>query len=166
MVPVEKDVATTKVTIKAPTGVEIKSYQPVPGWKYSDEKDANGIVKSFTFESTGEGILPGQFQQFTFVGKNPGNATKAAWDAFQYYKDGSIVEWTGDEDADSPHSITGIVAGTSTDGHDDNAKIEETKTDVSKSTDSDKSDSSLPLIISVVAALLSLVALVLALRKK
>ena len=75
MVPVEKDVATTKVTIKAPTGVEIKSYQPVPGWKYSDEKDANGIVKSFTFESTGEGILPGQFQQFTFVGKNPGNAT-------------------------------------------------------------------------------------------
>ena len=45
-VPVEKEVATTKVSIKAPTGVEIKSYQPVPGWKYSDEKDAKGIIKS------------------------------------------------------------------------------------------------------------------------
>ncbi|MEH7306845.1 YcnI family copper-binding membrane protein [Neobacillus drentensis] len=170
-VPVEKDVATTKVTIKAPAGVEIKSYQPVPGWKYSDEKDANGIVKSFTFEATGEGILQGQFQQFTFVGKNPENATKAAWDAFQYYKDGSIVEWTGDEGADSPHSITDIVAGTSTDGHDDKAKMEETKkeetkTEVSKTTDADKSDSSLPLIISAGAALLSLIALVLAFRKK
>ncbi|MBV7506757.1 DUF1775 domain-containing protein [Bacillus sp. sid0103] len=170
-VPVEKDVATTKVTIKAPAGVEIMSYQPVPGWKYSDEKDANGIVKSFTFEATGEGILPGQFQQFTFVGKNPDDATKAAWDAFQYYKDGSIVEWTGDEGADSPHSITDIVAGTSPDGHDDKAKMEETKkeatkTEVSKTTDADKSDSSLPLIISAGAALLSLIALVLAFRKK
>ena len=56
-VPVEKDVPTTKITIKAPAGVEIKSYQPVPGWKYSDEKDAKGLVKSFTFEATGEEIF-------------------------------------------------------------------------------------------------------------
>ncbi|WP_231507676.1 DUF1775 domain-containing protein [Bacillus sp. UNC41MFS5] len=95
-----------------------KSYQPVSGWKYSDEKDSKGLVKSFTFEATGEGILSGQFQQFTFVGKNPDNATKAAWDAFQYYKDGSIVEWTGDESSQSPHSITDIVAGATEDHHD------------------------------------------------
>lgn len=169
-VPVEKDVATTKFTLKAPAGVEIKSYQPVPGWKYSDEKDANGIVKSFTFEATGDGILPGQFQQFTFVGKNPENATKAAWDAFQYYKDGSVVEWTGDEGAESPHSITEIVSGTSTDHHDGNAKMEdtkkeETKTIVAKTTDSDNSNT-LPLIFSVVSVLLSLVAMVVAIRKK
>src|SRR3954447_19850798 len=55
-VPVEKDVATTKITLKAPAGVEIQSYQPVPGWNYSADKDANGIVKSITFEATGEGI--------------------------------------------------------------------------------------------------------------
>jgi len=172
-VPVEKDVPTTKVTIKAPAGVEIESYQPVPGWKYTDEKDANGIVKSFTFEATGEGILPGQFQQFTFVGKNPENATKAAWDAFQYYKDGSVVEWTKDEGADTPHSITDIVAGTATedDHHDDQAaKTKETnkedaKTADVKTTDTNKSDS-LPLILSVVAVILSLVALVLRFRKK
>jgi uncharacterized protein YcnI len=168
-VPVEKNVATTKVTIKAPAGVEIKSYQPVPGWKYSDEKDANGIIKSFTFEATGEGILPGQFQQFTFVGKNPENAAKAAWDAFQYYKDGSVVEWTGDEGTDSPHSITEIVAGTSTDGHDDTAKTEETKKEEPKTevanSDTDKSDS-LPIILSAVAVLLSLGAFVRTFRRK
>ena len=26
-----------------------------------------------------------------------------------YYKDGTIVEWTGDENADTPHAITSIV---------------------------------------------------------
>ncbi|NHC41588.1 DUF1775 domain-containing protein [Bacillus sp. MM2020_1] len=165
-VPVEKDVPTTKVTIKAPAGVEIKSYQPVPGWKYSDEKDANGLVKSFTFEATGEGILSGQFQQFTFVGKNPDNATKAAWDAFQYYKDGSIVEWTGDEGSQSPHSITDIVAGSTEDHHDaKNTNQEIQKTD-KVATKTEKTRDSLPLILSGLAVLLSLVASVLALRKK
>ncbi|WP_413310115.1 DUF1775 domain-containing protein [Bacillus sp. 1P10SD] len=170
-VPVEKNVATTKITIKAPAGVEIKSYQPVPGWKYSDEKDSKGIVKSFTFEATGEGILPGQFQSFTFVGKNPDNATKAAWDAFQYYKDGSVVEWTKDEGADTPHSITDIVVGTAPDAHhNDSAKTEDTKKDEANTTDvkttaTDNSDS-LPLILSVVSVLLSLIALVVTFRKK
>lgn len=169
-VPVEKEVATTKVTIKAPAGVEIKSYQPVPGWKYSDEKDAKGIVKSFTFEATGEGILPGQFQSFTFVGKNPENATKAAWDAFQYYKDGSVVEWTGDEGSDSPHSITDIVAGGAADDHlADQAKTEQPVKEekAAQTTDEENEDSnSLPLILSIVSVVLSLGALVVAARKK
>jgi uncharacterized protein YcnI len=168
-IPVEKDVPTTKVTIKAPAGVEIQSYQPVPGWNYSAEKDDKGIVKSFTFESTGEGILPGQFQQFTFVGKNPESATEAAWDAFQYYKDGSIVEWTGDEGAKTPHSITEIVAGASTDEHNDNSTTlenkEETKSTVTNNTDSEQSNS-FPLILSIAAVVFSLIALVLAFRKK
>ncbi|WP_066065980.1 YcnI family copper-binding membrane protein [Neobacillus soli] len=165
-VPVEKEVATTKVTIKAPAGVEIMSYQPVPGWTYSSDKDAAGKVKSFTFDATGEGILPGQFQQFVFVAKNPDKATKAAWDAFQYYKDGSVVEWTGDEGADSPHSITDIVKAATTDHHD--TKTTEHKEET-KTTDTEKEDvtsDSLPLILSGAAALLSLIALVLAFRKK
>lgn len=165
-VPVEKDVPTTKITIKAPAGVEIKSYQPVPGWKYSDEKDAKGLVKSFTFEATGEGILSGQFQQFTFVGKNPDNATKAAWDAFQYYKDGSIVEWSGDEGSQSPHSITDIVAGSTEDHHDANKTNQETQKTDKVETKPEKTGDSLPLILSGLAVLLSLVASVLALRKK
>ncbi|WP_223594035.1 YcnI family copper-binding membrane protein [Neobacillus bataviensis] len=166
-VPVEKESATTKVTIKAPAGIEIKSYQPVPGWKYSDEKDEKGIVKTFTFEATGEGILPGQFQSFTFVGKNPDTAGKAAWDAFQYYKDGSVVEWTGDEGADSPHSITDIVAGAAEADHHD-AKMEEPKKEEVKAADvkEDSDSNSLPLILSIISVVLSLGALVVAARKK
>lgn len=168
-VPVEKDVATTKVTVKVPDGVEIMSYQPVPGWVYSAEKEANGKVKTFTFEATGEGIQAGQFQQFVFVAKNPEKATKAAWDAFQYYKDGSIVEWTGDEGSDSPHAITDIVTATSTDHHDTTVTEHAEKTDKAQTNETEKEDetsNSLPLIISSAAALLSLAALILAFRKK
>lgn len=66
----------------------------------------------------------------------------------------------------SIHSITDIVAETSTYGHDatakkDKTKKEETKTEAAKTTDTNKSDSSLPLIISIAAALPTLIALVL-----
>ncbi|NHM33642.1 YcnI family protein [Neobacillus terrae] len=168
-VPVEKEIPTTKITLKAPEGVEIMSYQPVPGWKYSAEKDAKGKVKSFSFESTGEGILQGQFQSFTFVAKNPDNATQVAWDAYQYYKDGSIVEWTGDENSKSPHSITDIVAGASEDHHQDNqAKTGDTKKETVKAgtVSTNESSNSLPLILSIVSLILSLVAVFLAARKK
>lgn len=170
-VPVEKEVPTTKLTIKAPSGVEIMSYQPVPGWNYTADKDTSGKVKSFTFEATGEGILPGQFQQFTFVAKNPDKASQIAWDAFQYYKDGSIVEWTGDESAKTPHSITDIVAGTSTDDHhEDQAASEDTKPEATKTTDvttpNTVQSNTLPLVLSIVSVLLSLVALVRSFCKK
>ncbi|MEH7548930.1 MULTISPECIES: YcnI family copper-binding membrane protein [Bacillaceae] len=164
-VPVEKEVPTTKFTLKAPAGVEIMSYQPVTGWNYTADKDTSGKVKSFTFEATGEGILPGQFQQFTFVAKNPDKAADIAWDAFQYYKDGSIVEWTGDESAKTPHSITAIVAGASTDDHHDQAATEDTKTVETKAANTEQSNS-LPLILSIVSVVLSLAALVFAIRKK
>jgi uncharacterized protein YcnI len=165
-VPVEKEVATTKFTLKAPDGIEVMSYQPVPGWNYTSEKDSNGKVTSITFEATGEGILPGQFQQFTFVGKNPENATKAAWDAFQYYKDGSVVEWTGDEGSKSPHSITDIVSGTADDHHDMKKMTQTTEKPKEAATKSEEKTDYLPLTLSGVALLLSLVAIVLAFRKK
>lgn len=107
-VPVEKDQPTTKLVLKMPKGVEFQQYEPIPGWKVSSAKHDDKSV-SVTWEATDGGIQPGQFQQFTFVAKNPDTAEQAAWDAYQYYKDGSIVEWTGDEDADTPHSITQIT---------------------------------------------------------
>lgn len=115
-VPVEKDVNTNKVVLKMPKGVEFQQYEPIPGWKTTVDEAAGTV----TWEAQGDGIAAGQFQRFTFVAKNPEQPGEAAWDAFQYYKDGSIVEWTGDEGADTPHSITTISAeasGTAADSH-------------------------------------------------
>ncbi|MDO7348080.1 YcnI family protein [Bacillus stercoris] len=108
-VPSEKNQPTTKVVLKMPKDVEFQQYEPIPGWKVSTQKHDDKSV-SVTWEATGGGIQEGQFQQFTFVAKNPDKAEEAAWDAYQYYKDGSIVEWTGDENADTPHSITKITS--------------------------------------------------------
>lgn len=163
-VPVEKNSATTKITLKVPAGLEIESYQPVPGWKFSSVKDASGKTKTITFAATGEGILPGQFQQFTFVAKNPDKPGKIAWDAFQFYKDGSIVEWTGNEGSDTPHAITNIVTakGTQTNNQ------QETQTATAKDTKTAESGTNYTvlLVVSVIALLLSIAALIVSLRKK
>ncbi|MGG0916372.1 DUF1775 domain-containing protein [Bacillus velezensis] len=130
-VPVEKNEPTTKVVLKMPAGVEFQQYQPIPGWKTSVAKHDDKAV-SVTWEAKDGGIQPGQFQQFTFVAKNPEKSGDAAWDAYQYYKDGSIVEWTGDEKADTPHSITKITKSASvTDAHGAEQSNEESKSGVS-----------------------------------
>ncbi len=130
-VPVEKNEPTTKVVLKMPAGVEFQQYQPIPGWKTSVSKHDDKAV-SVTWEAKDGGIQPGQFQQFTFVAKNPEKSGDAAWDAYQYYKDGDIVEWTGDEKADTPHSITKITKSASvTDAHGAEQSNEESKSGVS-----------------------------------
>ncbi|PJN87782.1 YcnI family copper-binding membrane protein [Bacillus sp. mrc49] len=175
-VPVEKDTPTTKVTLKVPEGVTFESYEPVPGWKVTTEGDKDGRVKTVTWEATGEGISAGQFQQFSFIAQNPKEETKVAWDAFQYYKDGEIVEWSGDEGSALPHSVTQISVAPKADaesadhGHEDEAASDDSKaTDNSKDTATaeDKSNGNETLIItlSVIALILSLVALIAALRK-
>lgn len=173
-VPVEKETATTKVTLKVPEGVTFESYQPVPGWKVTTEGDKDGHVKTVTWAATDEGIAAGQFQQFSFVAQNPKEETKVAWDAFQYYEDGEIVEWSGDEGSDLPHSVTEITVAPKADaepadhGHKDEADTKDTTTtDNSKDSATTEGDSNQTLIITlaVISLIISIVALFAALRK-
>lgn len=165
-VPVEKDVPTTKVALKMPKGVEFSMYEPTPGWTIATEKDQNGNVTTVTWTASGEGLKAGEFAQFSFIAKNPDQASEAAWDAYQYYKDGSIVEWTGDKNSDLPHSITTIVQGEATgDHHGGQAEKTETNKEVTEAVQP-KTDK-LPLILSIIAVLLSVVsAIVVVARKK
>jgi uncharacterized protein YcnI len=169
-VPVEKDIATTKFTLKMPSGVQFMSYQPASGWKFSSEKNSKDEVTSITFEATDQGIMPGQFQQFVYVAKNPDKEEKAAWDAYQYYKDGSIVEWTGAEGDKTPHSITNIVTAGTSDDHHTSSNTATTKED-SKSTDNIQNTtqstySTVPLVLSIISVLLSAGVLFLVVRKR
>jgi uncharacterized protein YcnI len=164
-VPVEKDVPTTKITIKSPTGLEIMSHQPIPGWKYSDEKDSDGIVKSITFEATSGGITHGQFQQFYIVGKNPDKVKNLEWNAYQYYSDGTIAEWTGEAGSDTPHSITQINASL-TEGHGMKKQNDAQKEIKETGNENDNDNENLPVIMSTVSVILSILALVMALRRK
>ncbi len=70
-----------------------------------------------SWTATGEGIQAGQFQRFYFTAQNPDTAGDIAWDAYQHYADGSLVQWSGEEGTDSPHSITGIIEAAGSDSH-------------------------------------------------
>ncbi|MDR9852302.1 DUF1775 domain-containing protein [Paenibacillus sp. VCA1] len=184
-IPTEKEIPTTKVTLKAPEGVELMSYQPVPDWKVTTQKDGSGKITSITWDATGAGIQAGEFQQFNFVAHNPDKETNVAWDAFQYYKDGSIVEWTGDEGSESPHSITKIttVAGEATEpvdhGHDaaaggqqsqqgDVGKTETATPDPAPASDNSSANGvqTATLVVSIAALVLSVISLIAAFAKK
>jgi len=191
-VPVEKDLPTVKVALKIPEGLDFKQYRPVPEWKVELTKNEGGRVTVVTWTAEGEGIGPGEFQQFEFVGKNPDSDSALAWDAFQYYSDGSIVEWNGEEGSDNPHSITKVTADATgaaeedaaAHGHDHDAgatgaEAGNAGTDTGAGTESaptadgqevqDAGSSStevVTLILSIAALLLSLAALVAALRSR
>ncbi|ASB91028.1 DUF1775 domain-containing protein [Bacillus sonorensis] len=164
-VPVEKNMATTKVVLSMPDGVEFQQYEPVPGWKTSTETAKNGNVTRVTWEAANGGIKPGEFQQFTFTAKNPDKEQKAAWDAYQYYKDGSIVEWTGDENADTPHSITNIVDASKL----GSKTVDEhgaTKKEAPAEAQGNSGIQTASLILSILAVLLGGAALLMAVRRK
>ncbi|MED0660703.1 YcnI family protein [Bacillus smithii] len=171
-IPVEKNVPTTKVVLKIPAGVEFESYQPDPNWNIKTEKDSSGKVNTVTWEAKGNGILPGQFEQFQFIAKNPDKETKVAWNAYQYYKDGSIVEWTGAENTDTPHSVTEITASpqktvqSDEQGHDHDSPVT-SLSDEKKQTDHNGSSAeTVSVVLSIAAVVLSLIALIVASRKK
>ena len=102
-VPSEKDIATVQVDLRIPAGAAFKQYEASPGWDVTIDGD------KVSWTASGEGILAGQFQRFYFTVQNPDTAGDIAWNAYQHYADGSVVQWSGEEGSEAPHSITSIV---------------------------------------------------------
>ncbi|MBC1496994.1 DUF1775 domain-containing protein [Listeria welshimeri] len=162
-VPSEKEMSSKKIVLKIAKGVSFESYEPVPGWTTTVDKK-NGTV---TWQTEGNGIEKGQFQRFSFIAKNPSEEGDVAWNAYQYYEDGSIVEWVGAEDSETPHATTKILkesAQTTTGSHGEVvAGAEDTAGDTSNS-----NDNTILLWTAVVISVLALITGILAIlsRKK
>jgi len=107
-VPTEKDIPTTGVRVEVPEGFTVLGVQPVPGWNYQFEEEA-GVIRAITW-SGGE-IRPQEFQEYAFQARTPDESGEFAWNAYQTYEDGSVVEWTGPEDAEEPASVVRVAAG-------------------------------------------------------
>ena len=107
-VPTEKDIPTTGIRVEVPEGFTISRVEPVPGWDYELEEEA-GVVSAITW-SGGE-IGATEFQQFNVQGQTPEETGEYAWNAYQTYEDGEIVEWTGPEDSEEPASVVRVVEG-------------------------------------------------------
>jgi uncharacterized protein YcnI len=118
-VPSEKPAPTVKVEVKLqPDVVQISRVEPKPGWKAELAKDASGGVTGVTWTATGDGLFAEEFGDFKMQGKVADKATVITWKAYQTYKDGSTVEWTGAAGSDTPASVTKVVpaAGSGADG--------------------------------------------------
>jgi uncharacterized protein YcnI len=108
-VPTEKEVPTVKVEIKIPIDVDITKFEPKAGWKYDIVKDASGKITSVVWTAMDAGLGPTEFGEFNMQGKVADSTTTIAWKAYQTYKDGTIVDWTGAPGSDKPASVTSVT---------------------------------------------------------
>ncbi len=110
LVPTEKDIPTTGVSLRIPDGFEVSGVQsPSGGWRGGGEDGAvawsGGEIGAGGMEITspeGQVIPMGESQEFTFEAKAPEAPGAYAWPVAQTYKDGSVVEWAGPTDSETP----------------------------------------------------------------
>jgi periplasmic copper chaperone A len=126
-VPNERDDSgTTKVDVQFPPGFVFASYQPVPGWsvKVRMEKLGKPITShgekiteqvaqmTWTADSAGSAIQPGQFLDFPISVQIPGEAGETlTFKALQTYENGEVVRWIGAPDSEEPAPQVVVTEG-------------------------------------------------------
>ena len=102
-VPTEKENAfTTQVELTPPSGFSIDSFAPAPGWKRQEQTTGTGeetVVQKVTW--TGGKVPTGEDAFFQFLASTDAAKTYA-FTVRQTYSDGSVVDWSGPESADTP----------------------------------------------------------------
>jgi MYXO-CTERM domain-containing protein len=121
-VPTERDdAATTKVEVQFPETVFFVSFQPVEGWRRTVQmktlevpveifgEPQDRVVGSVSWEATGPGIAPQEFQEFGFSALVPEEAGELVFPSIQTYDSGEVVRWIGPPDADQPAPIVEVI---------------------------------------------------------
>lgn len=104
-VPNESETASTvKVEVQIPESLAASRYEPRPGWKLSL---ADGVL---TIE--GGPLAPGEFTEFRFQARNPGQPGPLTFKTIQTYDDGQVVTWSGSSDSNTPAWVVDIVSAT------------------------------------------------------
>ncbi len=104
-VPTEKEGLTTKkIVLTLPTGFSIDSFVPTPDWKRDVQQTGSGddaVIQKVTWTATGAGTPTDEDSLFQFLGLGS-KAQTYTFDVEQTYSDGSIVDWSGPESAETP----------------------------------------------------------------
>jgi uncharacterized protein YcnI len=142
-VPVEKNMPTIGLRLVIPEGLEHVTPNVKPGWVIDVQKAGSDEAARVTQITWKGGKIPaGQRDDFSFSAKVPTGETTIQWKAYQTYSDGSVVAWDGSATS-TPFSETKVV----------NDVVKATTTSASKSVNS------LPITISLVALVFSIIAL-------
>lgn len=178
-VPNEKDNPTVGVRLLIPEGLQHISPNVKPGWTIEVNSTSEGMKgdvlntgekaprKVTEIVWTGGSIPAGQRDDFLFSAQVPAETTTIAWKAYQTYQDGSVVAWDQDpedmknlsdeekekreEENKGPYSQTAIV----------NDLIATNQT-LSGSTQ----EITIPLLLSILAVVLSGISVWMQVRKK
>ena len=184
-VPNERDDAsTTQLRVTLPQDQPIGSVQttPVPGWRITTAtrqldkpiemfgEQLDTVVSEVTWTATDGGIRPGQFQDFDLsLGQLP-ESGKLVFNTLQTYSSGEKVNWnqvSADPSVEPEHPapILTIAPAAADEGAapTDAGSQDEQVTPAAQS--DTVSNSTLPLVVSGAALVLSLVAVVLARRR-
>ena len=70
-VPVEQKDHTEKVELDIPKEVQVSNIQPVEGYKYSLDKDKKGNITKITWKAKDKGIGPNEFIEFPLLVASP-----------------------------------------------------------------------------------------------
>ena len=102
-VPTEKAGATTtQIVLTPPQGFNIDSFVPSPGWKRTVQQTGSGenaTIQKITY--SGGSVPTGEDSTFSFLASTSGSKTYT-FEVQQTYSDGTVVDWSGPESADTP----------------------------------------------------------------
>lgn len=170
-VPSERDdAATRKVVVQMPGGFAAARYEPVPGWNISvsmrklakpvtsEGETQTEEVDAITFAAVrgGDGIEPGQFQDFGISVRLPERAaaTKLTFKALQTYAGGEVVRWIGAPDTDEPApQVTLTAAAEDAAAHGDQAQATQAAAASTASEEDDDGGDSLAVVALIVGGL-------------
>jgi uncharacterized protein YcnI len=118
VVPNEKEggVLTTAVRLTVPEGFRLRAAAPAPGWTLRITREGSGEdIRISAVEWTGGESPAGDTAVFDIVGSSADGGTYAL-PVRQTYSDGSVVDWAGPEDADTPAPV--VEVGSASEGSD------------------------------------------------
>jgi uncharacterized protein YcnI len=184
-VPNEQDGArTTQLQVMLPEDQPIGSVQttPIPGWKITTKtrhldkpiemfgEQLDTVVSQVSWTATDGGIRPGQFQDFDLsLGQLP-ESGELMFNAVQTYSNGDRVNWnqiSTDPSVEPEHPapiLTITPPSAKQDSTASGGQASDNKQDTVATPGDNASGSILPTVLSVVALLLSIVAVLLAWR--
>lgn len=162
-VPVEKNNATVKVRLVLPDGLKHVTPNVKHGWTIETVKAGQGeaaVVKEIIWKW---GAIPaGQRDDFMFSAQVPAEAGTLQWKAYQTYLDGTVVAWEKST-ADQPKDVSGAPDFSKFGPYSETTIINDL---APVNAESKKNETQFaPLTVSVLALIISLLALNFAVRR-
>ncbi len=104
-VPAEGKVASKSVELEVPEGVLVEVLSVPTGWKQEVKRNGDRIV-GITWLMD---IKPGEFQEFSFVARNPKDKAQIIWKLRQNFADGTSVDMTNTPTGVRPNATTKLA---------------------------------------------------------